>query len=224
MNKNITERKSFFYGLAFGLVFISIVSMLVVDKRLSGFESSLNSDIENQVSVLRELAITTSKGASNTQAETLIGECSNDERVEFENLLSKLDSGLSINNLTKLNTLFGYCGHVFADRRMSMYFQMEREFNELEYLVTKKTIIKDNDDNSVDLEKWRKLLDSERNVSKIFQEMVDVQEQIIDTLLAGKTTNSEEVQALLKKAQEIKNALNVATEEASKNRSELNLT
>ncbi|KXK00198.1 MAG: hypothetical protein UZ19_OD1000113 [Parcubacteria bacterium OLB19] len=182
---------------------------------MSVYKTLLDDKIAEQVKSLGDLAIVTGRGASNDRAEILVKECRSEERSEFEALLASLNSELNKYELGRLTNLFGDCGHVFANRRTSMYLQMQDEFNELKTLVEMRNQFEDFDDNSINYSKWEELVRNEEEISKIFQDMVRVQGEIINVLLSGKNVNSEEVNNLLKEAQEIKNKLGEATEKAS---------
>jgi len=215
------KNKALILGVLFGLVLIYSLSTLIVENKLSVLKVSLDNEIEREVEILSELAVTTGKGGFNLEAETIINDCRSDERGKFETLLSSLDSGLSQTELSSLNDLFSSCGYVFANRRTSMQMQMDREFNFLNDLVENRKLVADFDENSINLSKWQELITTEKEINANFQNMVSVQKEIIDLLLSKKASDSDEVQSALVKAQELKGALNTATERASSIRSTL---
>ncbi len=215
------KNKALIFGALFGLVLIYSLSVLIVENKLSVLKVSLDNEIEREIEILSELAVTTGKGGFNLEAETIINDCRSDERGKFETLLSSLDSGLSQVELSSLNDLFSSCGYVFANRRTSMQMQMEREFNFLNDMVENRKLVGDFDENSINLSKWQELITTEKEINANFQNMVSVQKEIIDLLLSKKASDSDEVQSALVKAQELKGALNTATERASSIRSTL---
>ncbi len=215
------KNKALIFGALFGLVLIYSLSVLIVENKLSVLKVSLDNEIEREIEILSELAVTTGKGGFNLEAETIINDCRSDERGKFETLLSSLDSGLSQTELSSLNDLFSSCGYVFANRRTSMQMQMEREFNFLNDMVETRKLVGDFDENSINLSKWQELITTEKEINANFQNMVSVQKEIIDLLLSKKASDSDEVQSALVKAQELKGALNTATERASSIRSTL---
>lgn len=215
MKNFLTNNKNLILGTFIGFLLVFAIASLVTEKRLSVYKALLDDKITEQVKSLGDLAIVTGRGASNDRAEILVKECRSEERSEFEALLASLNSELNKYELGRLTNLFGDCGHVFANRRTSMYLQMQDEFNELKTLVEMRKQFEDFDDNSINYSKWEELVRNEEEISKIFQDMVRVQGEIINVLLSGKNVNSEEVNNLLKEAQEIKNKLGEATEKAS---------
>jgi hypothetical protein len=221
MIKFYTKYRSLIIGTIFGLLIIYIFSTLIIEKRLNSLKVSLEDKIELQQRIISDIALTTGRGGSNNQAEMIVTECSSEERVDFESSLSKLDTGLPNKELNQLSRLFNSCGHVYANRRASMAFQLEREVAYLDDLVAQRRVIDDDYDILVNLEKWSDLVVNEKLISNNFQELVIIQRQIIDSLLLGKTTDSEEVKTLMKDAQSLKNELTTATEKASTIRSEL---
>jgi hypothetical protein len=215
------KNKALIFRTLFGLVLIYSLSALIVENKLSVLKVGLDNEIEREIEILSELAVTTGKGGFNLEAETIINDCRSDERGKFETLLSSLDSGLSQTELSSLNDLFSSCGYVFANRRTSMQMQMEREFNFLNDLVENRKLVGDFDENSINLSKWQELITTEKEINANFQNMVSVQKEIIDLLLSKKASDSDEVQSALVKAQELKGTLNTATERASSIRSTL---
>ena len=215
MKNFLTNNKNLLIGAFVGFLLVLAISSLVIEKRLSVHKTLLDDKIAEQVKSLGDLAIVTGRGASNDRAEILVKECRSDERSEFEALLASLNSELNKYELSRLTNLFSNCGHVFANRRTSMYLQMQDEFNELESLVQIRKQFEDYDETTINYGKWEELVENEAEISKIFQDMVRVQGEIISVLLSGKNVNSEEVNNLLKEAQEIKTKLGEATERAS---------
>ena len=215
MKNFLTNNKNLLIGAFVGFLLVLAISSLVIEKRLSVHKTLLDDKIAEQVKSLGDLAIVTGRGASNDRAEILVKECRSDERSEFEALLASLNSELNKYELSRLTNLFSNCGHVFANRRTSMYLQMQDEFNELESLVQIRKQFEDYDETTINYASWQELVENEGEISKIFQDMVRVQGEIISVLLSGKNVNSEEVNNLLKEAQEIKTKLGEATERAS---------
>lgn len=215
MKNFLVNNKVFLLGVLIGTVLVFVISFFVIEKRLQEYKMVLDSQINEQIVSLGNLAIITGRGASNQQADMLVKECKIDERAEFEALLASLNSDLNKHELNRLSILFNNCGHVFANRRTSMYLQMQNEFDSLKKTVNVRKQIDDFSEDSINYSKWEELIDNEHEISNIFQDMVQVQGEIINALLSGKTTNSEEVNLLLKRAQEIKTKLNEATEKAS---------
>ena len=215
MKNFLTKNKNLILGTIIGFLLVFAIASLVTEKHLSVYKTLLDDNIAEQIKSLGDLAIVTGRGASNDRAEILVKECRSEERSEFEALLASLNSELNKYELGRLTNLFADCGHVFANRRTSMYLQMQDEFNELKTLVEMRKQFENFDDNSINYSKWEELVRNEEEISKIFQDMVRVQGEIINVLLSGKNVNSEEVNDLLKEAQEIKTKLGEATEKAS---------
>ncbi len=215
MKKFFVNNKTFILGILFGVLVVFTTSYLVIEKRLQEYKVVLDGEISAQIKSLGDLAIITGRGASNERADSLVKECKTEERSEFEALLASLNSELNHYELNRLTALFSDCGHVFANRRTSMSLQMQDEFDILKKLVEMRKQIDDFSEESINYKKWEELVNNEREISNIFQDMVRVQSDIIQVLLVGKNINSEEVNNLLKEVQEIKSRLNESTEKAS---------
>lgn len=204
-----------------GVVIIYLFASLVIEKRLQDMRVYLDSQIISETKVLSDLAAITGKGGSNEQADTIVSDCSHENRTKYESLLSSLDSGLAINDLKSLEILFNSCGDVFSSRRSSMAMQLEREYKTLEQLFLQRSLLGDNDEKNTTLSKWKELVDNEMIISNHFRTLVKIQKQIIDAVISGKTIDSDEVVKLRTEAKEINDKMVLVTELSSVMRSAL---
>ena len=204
-----------------GVVIIYLFASLVIEKRLQDMRVYLDSQIISETKVLSDLAAITGKGGSNEQADTIVSDCSHENRTKYESLLSSLDSGLAINDLKSLEILFNSCGYVFSSRRSSMAMQLEREYKTLEQLFLQRSLLGDYDEKNTILSKWKELVDNEMIISNHFRSLVKIQKQIIDAVISGKTIDSDEVVKLRTEAKEINDKMVLVTELSSVMRSTL---
>ncbi len=226
MKDTVKNNKALIGGVLIGIVAVYVFSGIIIDKKLNSLESHLDSEIQKQEEELKELALITSKGASNEFSENFIKDCRSEERKQFDQMLASLDKGLSAKDLTILNGLFARCGDVFANRRHSMVWQIEQGVDSLDRLLTEKNILNNEDqaDNDQLIKKWQELLAKEKAVQQLFASQVEIQDKIIKTLLSGHGVNSNEINDLRREANEIQTELTMATEAVANSRSGLDLS
>lgn len=215
------RNRPYILGMTVGVVIIYLFSSLVIEKRLHSMKVYLDSEIVSETKILSDLALTTGKGGSNEQADTVVSDCSHENRTKYESLLSSLDSGLAATDLKSLEVLFNSCGDVFSSRRSSMAMQLEREYKVLEQLSLQRNFLGDYDKKNSTLSKWKELVDNEIIISDHFRSLVKIQKQIIDAVISAKTIDSDEVVKLRTEAKEINDKMVLVTELSSVMRSAL---
>ncbi len=215
------RNRPYILGVTAGVVIIYLFSSLVIENRLQSIKTHLESEIISEVKILSDLADTTGKGRSNAIADLIVSDCSHEDRTKYESLLSSLDTGLSVADLKSLDVLFNSCGDVFSSRRSSMAIQLDREYKVLDQLLTQRSLLGDYDTELLAFAKWKELVDNEIIISEHFRSLVEIQKQIIDAIISGKTINSSEVVELRAKAKEINDKMVLVTESSSVMRSEL---
>jgi hypothetical protein len=71
------------------------------------------------------------------------------------------------------------------------------------------------------VEKWKLLIEEEMRMSELFNLLVQHQDEIIKTLLAGKSAESPEIKSILTEVRETQESLMVANTQAASLRAEL---
>lgn len=211
------------------LIFVIIVAIfswiaidVVIKEKLEDLESTIKLQVSEQESLLATIAETTARNGADEVTESVVKDCSVNERTEFDTLLGKLDRGLSNADLTKLERLYGRCGSFFAERKAVMVSRLEREFEVYEaYLTQLGTISDKNTLESYKLEDWRALVAEEKKQSELFTTLVGDQDRIIKTLLGGKTTDSPEIKEILTDVKATQELLLLANRQAADLRTEL---
>ena len=191
-------------------------------KRTVALQTEIEKKIEDQKATIVTLSETTARNGADAVAENTVRDCNVDERKEFDTLLGRLDEGLPQAELQKLDRLFGRCGYFFAQRKSIMVARLNREvavyenyINQLEAL----TGTSKKDDYAV--ETWKTLATDEEKQSVLFMDLVRTQDDIITTLLSGKTANSNEIQTILNEVKEIQETLSVTSMQTADVRAEL---
>jgi hypothetical protein len=222
MQNFYNKNRHLILGISVGIVSVYLISSVVIEKRLHAVHVILDEQITVQEKSLQELAVVTGRGGVNELAESIVKDCTPNERKQFDTLLSSLDKGLSISSLRTLDVLFASCGNVFANRRANMAGQLKQEVVTLNNLETQKSLLtKGIDEEELITPKWQALQEKEDEIQKLFFSLVDIQGKIIKSLLSGQYVGSDAVIALREEATEVQNSLAEVTQDASTLRSQL---
>lgn len=206
--------------LGIGLLYLLVNA--IVDFRLRDIAHNLQLQIAEQEAVLATVAETTARNGADAVTESIIRDCPLTERVAFDTLLGRLDAGLSQEELSELDRLFGRCGGFFAERKAVMVARLSREIEVYEDYVHQLGIVVRKDLTEANsLNKWQDLQQAEQNQSELFAELVRLQDQIITALLDGNSQDSSAVRALVQEAHETRGTLVVSSKQASSIRAEL---
>lgn len=207
------------------LLGIALVYWLVsvsVDKRFTQIEAGLRERLESQQKTLVSLSETTARNGADTVTAAIIKDCSLAQRDEFDTLLSRLDAGLSHEQLITLDRLFGRCGDYYAEVKAVMASRLANEIEGYGKSVQQLEIVLNQDlqeEYAVDV--WQALAELEKKQSGVSLELVAKQDQIITMLLSGKTVSSPEMKETLRQVKEQQETLMVTSEQASQLRAKL---
>lgn len=207
--------------LAIGAAIVYGLTTHIVSERLQNLEQQAELLAADQESVLVAIAETTARNGADAITESIIQDCSLDERDRFEELLNGLNSGLPRTELVELERLFGRCGGFFAERKAVMVARLSREIEVYESYVLQLEEITGREVTEANLSEWQTLAAEERKQSQLFSELVRKQDEIISALLAGNSPDSEEVRGILREVTEIQGNLIVANQQAANLRSNL---
>lgn len=199
-----------------------LVSISVTNAKLADLDKSMRTQIAEQETLLVAIAETTARNGADKVTESIVRDCSITERDSFDNLLGRLNEGLARAELVELERLFGRCGSFFAERKSVMVARLAREIEVFESSVEQLAIIAGEDvreDYQVDV--WNSLATEELKQSELFSSLVQKQDQIISTLLDGKSASSPEITEILQEVRELQETLIVVNQQASSIRSEL---
>lgn len=223
-NLESSKRKNIKYALVFliGIFVMYFIVTAMVGLRFSEIEKNTREQIASQESLLVEIAVTTARNGADSVTELIVQDCTIDERTRFDFLLGKLDSNLSKIDLLELERLFGRCGPFYSERKSVMVSRLGREIEVYTNYVNQLGIILDKDvSEQYSLSKWQDLATEEQKNSDLFAKLVKLQDQIIATLLTGKSVDSPEIQEILLEVNETQQSLAVIKTQISKTRSGL---
>lgn len=219
--KNFINLKSLVITIIAAAVLAIVVSN-IISSRFERIESATKLNIANQEATLLVIAETTARNGADSITESIVKDCSNSERDQFETYLNRLNSGLSKVELSELERLFGRCGSFYSERKSVMVSRLVREIEVYEIYVAQLSTVLNRDMNSdYQVEKWKSLAESEKEQSNLFSSLVQHQDKIITTLLAGKSQNSEEIINILAEVKEVQESLVYANQQATSLREEL---
>jgi hypothetical protein len=207
--------------LVLGLVIGYFMVNAIVSERLQDLELQSQVLVADQEAVLVAIAETTARNGADAVTESVIQDCSIDERSRFDTLLGELNAGLTQAELVELERLFGRCGAFYAERKAVMVARFTREIEVYEDYVEQLELITATELESANVDGWQKLAEEERKQSELFSELVNKQEEIIQALLDGASADSENVQSILREVTEIQETLIVANQQAANLRSTL---
>jgi hypothetical protein len=217
---SINKKSAFLLG--FGLVVIVVlVAFIITELRTSSYESQLRAAVADQNAFLVTVAELTARNAADSVTESIVQDCPVGERVRFDLLLGSLDQGLTQTELTELDALFASCGSFFAERKAVMVARLQREIEILEGYNRLYEQFADSDAIAEQMEGWRELLEGEQMQSVLISELVRLQKDIIDELLAGRNATSPEILSILSEVRESREALLLANTQTDALRSTL---
>lgn len=196
MKNFLTKNKIYLVGILCGVLLVFVFSELTTQKRLSNFNQTLDQQIAEHLKELSALAMAIGQATGNDEANSLFPTCPSGENSEYENLLSRLDSGLSQTELSRLEVVFANCAGVVAGRRLSLAYQLDRHTQALADFVMLEVA---NKAKTIDLEqlaKWQELAATEQKIGRELSEVTVLQKQIILALKSGLAKESEEVDGL----------------------------
>lgn len=203
----MTMTRSFQFMAAMVVLSVAIgyvVGTIVVKQRLSGMTAEAELDIAAQLTTVTALSEVMARGGVDTVTETVIKDCAPGERNRFDDLLGRLSAGLTQTELSELSRLFDRCAPFYSRQKAVMTARLEREV-EL-YRLFSERLLRINPRADVErfaVTTWQELVDFEIEQSVLYERLVALQGQIIETLLSGKAVSSPEIATLLKDVSEV---------------------
>lgn len=196
MKNFLTKNKIYLVGILCGVLLVFVFSELTVQKRLSNLNQTIDRQNAEHLKELSALATAIGQTTGNDVSNALFPACPSGENSEYENLLSRLDNGLSQAELGRLEVVFANCAGTVAGRRLSLAYQLDYHTQALADLAKLEVA---NKAKSIDLEqlaKWQELSATEQKIGKELSEVTNLQKQIILALKSGLVKESEEVDGL----------------------------
>ncbi len=213
------KNKHLIVGLVVGFICVYAISSLIIKEKLDGLKIHLDEKISLQQEVIKELVTKANGSIPDERVSSIVIDCPADETMQYDNLLSSLDKGLSRAQLQGLDILFKRCGAIPASKRASMTLLLELEVSRFGELVNERALLGGVTANDYNVSKWNALVEREKEISKLFFKLVNSQGQIISALNDGGTLKS--VEPFQIEAAKIQSELSSVTESAQEIRSVL---
>ncbi len=211
--KKLFNNKHLILGVVVGAMLVFIISNFTTERKLNNLQLTLDLAIDKSLNETQDLAFLIGEGALTKGAESIIADCKPNERAAFEGKLNNLDKGLSRVDLLEVDTLFSRCAPVQSVRRTLMVMDLARNIQTLDSLLIQRKQIGEYTKYDYKVENLKKLLVSEQKITELSFDLVYLQRDIIDLLLAGKSANSNEANVLKEKGAKLhQEILQVATE------------
>jgi hypothetical protein len=209
-------------ALLIAIVGVYLLVTTLVDIKFREIELSTRVQIADQGTLLAAIAETTARNGADTVTESIVKDCTLDERVRFDDLLGRLDGNLGKAQLVELERLFGRCGAFYSERKSVMVARLSREIEIYDiYVQQLSTIIGDDKLSAFNVTTWQALASEEKKQSDAFSQLVVLQDKIISALLDGKAATSPEVVGILNEVHEVQQTLVLANKQSTTLRIEL---
>jgi len=149
--------------------------------------------IAKQEATLISIAEVTDRDGADAIVSAIVKDCDLPEREKFDDLLSRLGS-LNRTQLVEVGQLFNACGNFYAERKAVMVARFVREFDVYRDYINLLTIVDSRTDTvTYPVEKWSELVQYEIQRSELSDDLVRIQDEIIQSLLADVPVQSEEI-------------------------------
>lgn len=201
-------------GIMIGAVAVLLLSRVTTERKLNDLQTSLESSIETSVQNTTTLARVIGEGRLTKTAETIITDCTPEERNLFEAKLAKLDAGVAEVELNQIDKLFSRCAPVQSIRRTLMVMDLARQIEGLEVLVNQRKQLGTYTTHDELLADAKVLLAHEEKITQLSLDLVYLQREILDALLAGESVSSERSKNFKDRGYNLRTELQSVAEEA----------
>lgn len=151
----------------------------------------------------------------------VVKDCEQTDRQRFDMLLGNL-SQLQSAELREVDVLFPACGSYFADRQAVLVSRLSREVEVYaEYISLLELTSTDTETYSKKLVLWKEFNVQETERSELVTQLVVIQAEIIDLLIAGELAASEAIKEKLQTAQSTKDTISLLGTQADSLRLEI---
>lgn len=208
------RHKYLIIGIAIGAVGVLLLSQVTTERKLNELQSSLETSIEASVESTTELVRVIGEGRLTKTAEAIVTDCTPEERNLFEAKLAKLDAGVAEAELDQIDKLFSRCAPVQSIRRTLMVMDLARQIEALEVLVTQRKQLGVYSTHDALLTDAKTLLAQEEKITQLSLDLVYLQREILDALLAGESVSSDRSKSFKDRGYTLRTELQSVAEEA----------
>jgi len=208
-----------YYIFIAGLIVIGVIgahwyASTAVARALDTTRLTLVAQIAEQEVVLQNVADLTRQGEADEVTKRIVVDCSSTERDRFETLLNRLSAAINNTELRELDSLFFKCARFFADRKSVMATRLVREtdvYRDRINLYNRVVPGSETLDNKVVL--WQQIAEDELELATLYNQLVELQRDIILALLAGKDRTSDDINKTLEAVNQTRSAMIVLTQQ-----------
>lgn len=210
----LVRHKYLIIGIAIGGVAVMLLSQVTTERKLNELQSSLETSIEASVGNTTTLVRVIGEGRLTKTAETIVADCTTEERNLFEAKLAKLDAGVAEAELNQIDKLFSRCAPVQSIRRTLMVMDLARQIESLDVLVTQRKQLGAYSTYDALLTDAKTLLTKEEKITQLSLDLVYLQREILDALLAGESVSSDRSKSFKDRGYTLRTELQTVAEEA----------
>ena len=205
------HRTKLYYGVAVlaGCFVAYVVIQAAISARLQSVTSLLTVDLQKAEEALRTIAATTARLGVDQTADTIISNCPSSDLASYNQLLGRLNQGLSPIELQQLDRDFGRCGYRNDQRRAILVLQFESQVQMAEQQIALHELAGGSSPFEERLSLWQELLQAEQALTMQFRRLTELQDQIIQTLLLGAAAGSPEIEEILLEVKQTRDAMTV---------------
>lgn len=200
-NKEINKRK-IWPAIIFVALFV-LGAYWYLDVKKEAYLSIITDVVTEEERKLSELSTTLSNSGWYDE-RPIVSDCSQVKRARFDNLLSRLSS-LSRSELTELDGIFDGCAFYFSTVQSVKVSNLKREvgfYND--QLRTMSVFSPEAEEKLLTITTWDEFVRLAEEQSDLVTELVTIQGEIIDLLIAFNSSESTAVKTLVSRAQEVR--------------------
>ncbi len=203
--------KALVVGLLIGSISVYLLASAIAVYRAHGAIATLDEKIFEYETDLMKTVVAI-HGTETTGVQNGLRDCTTEERVEFDRLLSDLEDGLLAAELELLSKLFDRCAAYSAERREQLTQHLETKIDSLKVLLDMRGILSHDGVGLAKIQKYQELLSAEKEVNQKLFDLVDLQGEIIQALKDGLSVTSKEADMLREKGGRIQSEITFQTE------------
>jgi len=192
------------------------------DSKTETYLAIANDNLRTQEQTINKLQNGLKTGGDSFQGTISVADCSREDRLRFDELLSKL-ADLNRAELAELDSSYNSCAYYYStiqtigasqlDREVQRYTDMLRALAVFDTTAEKKL---------AKLDKWDEIVLLTGQRSALHVDLVNLQHDIVVELLAYKQIQHPDVQSLVSEGNEIRENLIFLTQQIDQLRTEIN--
>lgn len=192
-----------------GCVAAYMIIQAAVSARQQSVVVVLQDEIQKTEATLQTIAATTARLGADPVADSIISNCPSNDLASYNQLLGRLNEGLSTPELTRLDRDFGRCGYRNFQRRSILVLQFESKMQLMQQHMALLELTGTRSDVVERLSAWEELLVAEQSLTLQFRRLTELQDQIIQALLLGSSIGSSEIEEILLEVKQTRDAMAV---------------